>query len=145
MRSVPQGSSITGTSPSDCFVSYQDTHWGWVYPSAEVQMVYSKASKTRQHIYLNIYIYIYIHHGTYSHTHARTYLSHGLKHMFLIFRIFVCFFKFKKKCSIIYFLSRLFDLAVKKLLLLTENTKRHVCTCLYLGFDCPRIKFKKYF
>ena len=24
---IPQSSSITGTSPSDCLVSYQDTHW----------------------------------------------------------------------------------------------------------------------
>ena len=31
---------ITGTSPSDCLVSYQDTHWG-VLPPAEVQLVYS--------------------------------------------------------------------------------------------------------
>ena len=26
---------ITGTSSSDCFVSYQDTHWDVSYPSAE--------------------------------------------------------------------------------------------------------------
>ena len=26
---IPQSSSITGTSPSDCLVSYQDTRWGW--------------------------------------------------------------------------------------------------------------------
>ena len=25
---IPQSSSITGTSLSDCFMSYQDTHWG---------------------------------------------------------------------------------------------------------------------
>ena len=24
---IPQSPSITGTSPSDCLVSYQDTHW----------------------------------------------------------------------------------------------------------------------
>ena len=41
---IPHGSSITGTLPSDCLVSYQDTHWGvGSYPSAEVQSVYSKA------------------------------------------------------------------------------------------------------
>ena len=39
---IPQSSSITGTSPSDCLVSYQDTHWG-VLSSAEVQSVYSTA------------------------------------------------------------------------------------------------------
>ena len=37
---IPQGPSITGTSPSDCLVSYQDTRRG-SYPSAEVQSVYS--------------------------------------------------------------------------------------------------------
>ena len=25
---IPQSSSITGTSPSDCFVSYQESHGG---------------------------------------------------------------------------------------------------------------------
>ena len=25
---IPQSPSITGTSPSDCLVSYQDIHWG---------------------------------------------------------------------------------------------------------------------
>ena len=25
---IPHSSSIPGTSPSDCLVSYQDTHWG---------------------------------------------------------------------------------------------------------------------
>ena len=25
---IPQSPSITGTSPSDCLMSYQDTHWG---------------------------------------------------------------------------------------------------------------------
>ena len=29
---IPQSSSITGTSPSDCLVSYQDTHWEGVLP-----------------------------------------------------------------------------------------------------------------
>ena len=37
---IPQSSSNTGTSPSDCLVSYQDTRWGG-YPSAEVQSMYS--------------------------------------------------------------------------------------------------------
>ena len=39
---IPQSSSITGTSPSDCLVLYQDTRWGaGGYLSAEVQLVYS--------------------------------------------------------------------------------------------------------
>ena len=29
---IPQSSSITGTSPSDCLVSYQDTHWESLTP-----------------------------------------------------------------------------------------------------------------
>ena len=40
---IPQSSSITGTSPSDCLVSYPG-HWlagGGSYRSAEVQSVYS--------------------------------------------------------------------------------------------------------
>ena len=41
---IHQRSSITRTSPSDCLVSYQDTHWGGEsYPSAEEQLVYSIA------------------------------------------------------------------------------------------------------
>ena len=41
---ISQSSSIT--APSNCLVSYQDTHWGWgvgSYPSAEKQSVYSTA------------------------------------------------------------------------------------------------------
>ena len=35
---IPQSSSINGTSPSDCLVSYQDTRWReGSYSSAEVQ------------------------------------------------------------------------------------------------------------
>ena len=39
---IPLSSSITGTSPLDCLMSYQDTRGG-VYPSAEVRSVYSTA------------------------------------------------------------------------------------------------------
>ena len=40
---IPQSSSITRASPSDCFVSFRG-HWLWeYYPSAEVQSVYSAA------------------------------------------------------------------------------------------------------
>ena len=41
---IPQSPSITGTSLSDCVVSYQDTHWGGgSYSSVKVQSVYSTA------------------------------------------------------------------------------------------------------
>ena len=40
---IPQSSSITGTSPSDCFVSYAGHALGRSYPSAEKQSVYSTA------------------------------------------------------------------------------------------------------
>ena len=39
---IPQSSSITGTSLSDCLVSYQDTRWV-SYPYTEKQLVYSTA------------------------------------------------------------------------------------------------------
>ena len=38
---IPQSSSITGTSPSDCLVSYPEHSWWGYYPSAEMQSVYS--------------------------------------------------------------------------------------------------------
>ena len=38
---IPQSSSITGTSPSDCLVSYARHKLGKSYPSAEMQLVYS--------------------------------------------------------------------------------------------------------
>ena len=40
---IPQSSSITGSSSSDCLVSYQDTRCGGAYPSAEKHSVYSTA------------------------------------------------------------------------------------------------------
>ena len=40
---IPQSSSIAGTSPSDCLVSYPGHSLGGSYPSAEVQSVYSTA------------------------------------------------------------------------------------------------------
>ena len=40
---ILQSSSITGTSLSDCLVSYQDIQWGGSYHSAEVQSVHSTA------------------------------------------------------------------------------------------------------
>ena len=40
---IPQSSSITGASPSDCFVSYPEHLLRESYPSAELQLVYSIA------------------------------------------------------------------------------------------------------
>ena len=40
---IPQSSSITGTSPSDCFVSYPGNSLRESYPSAEKQSAYSTA------------------------------------------------------------------------------------------------------
>ena len=40
---IPQSSSITGTSPSDCLVSYLGHSFGESYPSAEKQPMYSTA------------------------------------------------------------------------------------------------------
>ena len=38
---IPQNSSITGASQSDCLVSYPGHSLGESYPSAEMQSVYS--------------------------------------------------------------------------------------------------------
>ena len=40
---IPQSSSIAGTSPSDCLVSYPGHSFEGSYPSAEKQLVYSTA------------------------------------------------------------------------------------------------------
>ena len=40
---IPQSSSITGVSPSNCLVSYPGHSLGDSYPSAEIQLVYSIA------------------------------------------------------------------------------------------------------
>ena len=58
---IPQSSSITETSQSDCLVSYPGHSLGGFYPSAEVQSVYSTAP-TDWAIYIYnhcVYIYIY--------------------------------------------------------------------------------------
>ena len=44
---TPQSSSITGASPSDCFVSYPEHSLGGSNPSAEMQSVYNAASADR--------------------------------------------------------------------------------------------------
>ena len=53
---IPQSSSITEASPSDCLVS-SSGHLEESYPSAEMQLVYSIAQPTGP-IYIYIYIYI---------------------------------------------------------------------------------------
>ena len=40
---IPQSSSITGTSPSDCLVSYLGHSLEETYPSTEIQSVYAAA------------------------------------------------------------------------------------------------------
>ena len=62
---IPQSSSITGTSPSDCLVLYPGHLLGvGSYPSAEMQWVYSAAPADRAiAIWGNLsllYIYIYL-------------------------------------------------------------------------------------
>ena len=54
----PQSTSITGTSPSDCLVSYPGHSLGRSYPSAEKQSVYS-AAPANWAIYLTGYILIW--------------------------------------------------------------------------------------
>ena len=39
--SIPQSSSITAASPSDCLISYLGHLFGKSYPTAEMQLVYS--------------------------------------------------------------------------------------------------------
>ena len=43
MHHIPQVSSITGTSPSDCLVSYPGDSWEGVFHSADKQSLYSTA------------------------------------------------------------------------------------------------------
>ena len=57
---IPQSSSITGTSPSDCLMSYPGHTLGEFYPSAEKQSVYSTALNDWEIVCVGIYIYIYI-------------------------------------------------------------------------------------
>ena len=58
---IPQSSSITGTSPLDCLVSYSGhSMMGGSYPSAEKQSVYSTAPADWANIYVCACVYIYI-------------------------------------------------------------------------------------
>ena len=52
--SIPQSSSITGTSPSDCLVSYLGHSLMWFYPFAEKQSVYFTATANRAKVGLDI-------------------------------------------------------------------------------------------
>ena len=49
---IPQGSSITGTSPLDCLVPYPGHSLRDSYPSAETQSVYSSASADSAPVHL---------------------------------------------------------------------------------------------
>ena len=49
---IPQSSSITKASPSDCLVSYPENPLGESYPSADIQSVYSTAPADRAIIIL---------------------------------------------------------------------------------------------
>ena len=44
---IPQGSSITEASPSDCLVSYKDTHWGSFTPLQRCSWCILKPQPTR--------------------------------------------------------------------------------------------------
>ena len=68
---IPQSSSITGTSPLDCLVSYLGHSlvgcWvGCFTPFTEVQLVYSSAPADWAKIILNIKIYMQIYSFKYS-------------------------------------------------------------------------------
>ena len=58
---IPQSSSITGTLPSDCLVSYPGHSLGESYPSAEKQSVYSTAlANWAKEAWLSHKLYIHI-------------------------------------------------------------------------------------
>ena len=50
---IPQSPCITGTSPSDCFVSYPGHSLGVSYPSAEKQSVYSTDPANLSNLYIS--------------------------------------------------------------------------------------------
>ena len=56
---IPQGPNITGTSPSDCLVSYPGYSLGESYPSAQVQSVYSIAPSDLASFNMIVAIYIF--------------------------------------------------------------------------------------
>ena len=61
---IPQSSSITGISPSDCFVSYPGHSFffggGGLTPQQRCSRCILQPQPTGQAIYIYIYIYIYI-------------------------------------------------------------------------------------
>ena len=56
---IPQSSSNTGATPSDCLVSYPGNSLGESYPSADVQSVYSIAPADRAIRFYNYEVCIY--------------------------------------------------------------------------------------
>ena len=59
--SIPQSSSITASSSSDCLLSYPEHSLGeGSHASAEKQSVYFTTEWTMLYIYIYIYIYIHI-------------------------------------------------------------------------------------
>ena len=57
---IPQTSSITGTSPSECLLSYSGHSLGESYPSAEKQLVYSTVSVDWPNANLRYCVYSYL-------------------------------------------------------------------------------------
>ena len=55
---IPQSSSITGVSPSDCLVSNPGFWLRESYPSAEKQLVYSTAPTDREKRKEKIYVHV---------------------------------------------------------------------------------------
>ena len=51
---IPQSSSITGTLPSNCLMSYPGHSLGGPYPSAEVQSVYCPVAGAVEYTELNV-------------------------------------------------------------------------------------------
>ena len=49
---IPQSSSITGTSPSDCYVSYPGHSLGESYSSTMKHSVYSTVKPTANHLFV---------------------------------------------------------------------------------------------
>ena len=60
---VFRSSNITGNSPSDCFVSYQDTRWVGGHPFAEKLSVYSIAPADWVNACACMYLCMYVEHS----------------------------------------------------------------------------------
>ena len=55
---IPQISSFTGSSPSDCLMIYPGHSLGKSYPSAEIQLVYSSAPADWAIMLTSIFLYL---------------------------------------------------------------------------------------